>query len=303
MLHPQARSSLQAGRPDDGEGTEELALWDPRFDPADERRRDREAALSQTEQIPVEVVRDMDAGGVGVRLYRPRVGAPVALYVHGGGWVFHDLETHDAFCRYLASETGWALLSVDYRRAPENPYPAPLDDVQAAHGWLRDHAADLGVDAGRLAGIGDSSGANLVAALCVRDPQAFAMQVLLYPPVDPACDTESMRTEEHDFTAADMAWFWDAYAPTPEAKANPEVAPLRATDLSAMPPTMVLTAEHDILCDEGEAFAARLAEAGVATTAVRYLGMLHGFWRHPGEFDASRAAVRQVAGALRDLAR
>ena len=127
-----------------------------RLDRRDVRRRPgrptRAAALASTDRIGLDHVSDIDADGVACRLYRPRQGAPVALYVHGGGWVLHDLETHDAFCRYLAHTTGWALLAVDYRRAPEQPYPAPLDDVQTAARWLRAHDRDHRVDASFLPG-------------------------------------------------------------------------------------------------------------------------------------------------------
>ncbi len=300
MLHPQARASLQA--PPGGGEVEEIALDDPRFDPDVERRADRAAALAVTDRIDVDVVRNLDADGVPVRLYRPLEGARAALYVHGGGWVFHDLDTHDAFCRYLATRSGHALLAVDYRRAPEHPYPAPLDDVQTAARWLRANDRALGVDASFGVGIGDSAGANLVAGLCIRDRQALDLQVLLYPPTDPSGDSASMREEGDGLTASDMRWFWHAYAPDAPARRNPEVAPLLAPDLSGQPAALVITAEHDVLRDEGEAYAARLAETGVRVTATRYLGMLHGFWRHPEEFDAARSAVTQVAGALAQAA-
>src|SRR5690349_23191576 len=136
-----------------------------------EQRRDaaRVEALAVQDRIGLADGHDLDAGGVPCRLYRPRLGAPVALYVHGGGWVFNDLETHDAFCRYLAHRTGWALLAVDYRLAPEHPYPAPLDDVETAARWLRAEARSLRLSDEVVAGIGDSSGANLLAGLVVRD--------------------------------------------------------------------------------------------------------------------------------------
>ncbi|WP_370618669.1 alpha/beta hydrolase [Mumia sp. Pv 4-285] len=295
MLHPQARAAIP---PDD----------DTSFDTIDvvaDRAADREAALADTIRIDVEHVADLDADGVPVRLYRPEEDAPVVLYVHGGGWVFHDLETHDAFCRYLANATGWALLAVDYRRAPEHPYPAPLDDVATALAWLREHGEEHALDTSLVAAVGDSSGANLIAGLCLRDRGALAYQVLVYPPLDALADTESRRSEgvaANGFVAADMDWYWDQYAPAADAKSLPEVSPLRADDLTGLPPALVITAEHDLLRDEGEAYAARLADAGVPTVAWRALGMTHGFWRRPWEFDASRSAVRLVAGTLHDLA-
>lgn len=258
----------------------------------------REMALAVTEHTPIEQVADLDADGVACRLYRPYEGAPVALYVHGGGWVLHDLETHDAFCRELSNASGWALLAVDYRRAPEHPYPAPLDDVQAAGRWLREHADDLGVDASFVPGIGDSSGANLIAGLLVRDPGALDFQVLMYPPVDALSDTPSMKTEDSPSLTVDgMAWFWEAYAPG-ELGRNPEVSPLLALNHAEHPPAWIVSAEHDILRDQVEQYAARLAAAGVEVQASRALGMVHSFWRQPAVFDASRALVRVVGSTL-----
>lgn len=296
MLYPQARTEVADADVDAGAGVRDLAA---------ERLADREAALAETIRIDVAHVADLDADGVPVRLYRPEEDTPVLLYVHGGGWVFHDLDTHDAFCRYLANATGWSLLAVGYRLAPEHPYPAPLDDVATALTWLRAHGDELEVDTTLVAGIGDSSGANLIAGLCVRDPGALAYQVLVYPPLDALADTESRRTEgvaENGFVAADIDWYWNQYVPSAQVRAEPEVSPLRAVDVRGLPPALVITAEHDLLRDEGEAYAARLADAGVSTVAWRALGMTHGFWRRPWEFDASRSAVRLVAGTLRDLA-
>ncbi|PJJ56409.1 acetyl esterase [Mumia flava] len=275
------------------------------IDIAADRVDDRAAALAERHlALDLEHVRDVDADGVACRLYRPYAGAPVALYVHGGGWVFHDLETHDRFCRHLADATGWALLAVDYRRAPEHPYPAPLDDVETALRWLRGHAGDLGVDATVVAGVGDSSGANLIAGLSVRDPRALDFQVLVYPPLDAQAETESRRTEgtaQNGFEPAEMDWYWAAYAPTAQARHDPEVSPLRAADLSGQPPTLVITAEHDLLRDEGEQYAAALRGAGVSCVAWRSLGTTHGFWRRPWEFAESVSAVRLVAATLAGL--
>ncbi|MGI9085815.1 MAG: alpha/beta hydrolase [Aeromicrobium sp.] len=258
------------------------------------RARSRSMAIEAADRVGLDDVRDVDAGGVQCRLYRPRIGAPVALYVHGGGWVLHDLETHDAFCRELAHRTGWALLAVDYRRAPEHPYPAPLDDVETAARWLRDEARGLRLATETVAGIGDSSGANLLAGLTVRAPGLLDSLVLMYPPVDAAAPFADEDNAALDATG--MRAFWDAYAPD-AVGTNPEVSPLLA-DLGAFPPTLVITAEHDILRDQGEAFAAALAAAGVDVTAWRALGTMHGFWRQPTILAASRAAVAAVAAFL-----
>ena len=258
------------------------------------REAARAAALASDDRIGLDDIRDVDAAGVPCRLYRPRIGAPVALYVHGGGWVLHDLETHDAFCRELAHRTGWALLAVDYRRAPEHPHPAPLDDVETAARWLREEGRGLRVATETVAGIGDSSGANLLAGLAVRAPQLLDELVLLYPPVDAAAAFADEDTAALD--AEGMRAFWDAYAPG-DAGEHPEVSPLRA-DLADFPPTLVITAEHDILRDQGEAFATALAEAGVEVTAWRALGTMHGFWRQPTVLSASRAAIVAVGAFL-----
>lgn len=284
-LHPQARAYLAAMGDPEPLTAETVAAA---------RAEMRAAVGPLAERVALDHVADLDAGGVPARLYRPRRGAPVALYVHGGGWVLHDLETHDAFCRYLADASGFALLAVDYRRAPEHPYPAPLDDVETAARWLRGAASDLGVDATWLPAIGDSSGGNLVAGLTVRNPRAIDLQVLLYPAVDRRAELPDEDNAALD--AGGMEWFWEAYAPG-EVGDLPEVSPLRA-DLTGRPPAIVVTAEHDSLRDQGEAYAAALAEAGAEVVAHRVLGQVHGFWRQPTLFDASRAAVATVAALL-----
>jgi len=285
-LHPQARAYLELFADDEDEVTAESV--------AAAREAMRAALPPAADRVHVEHVVDVDAGGVPARLYRPRPGAPVALYVHGGGWALHDVETHDPFCRHLVQATGYALLSVDYRLAPEHPYPAPLDDVETAARWLRTNAVDLGVDASWLPAIGDSAGGNLVAGLAVRDPRLSDLQVLLYPAADRRAPLDVEENSALD--AATMQWFWEAYAPG-DLGDLPEVSPLRA-DLAGHPPTVVVTAEHDVLRDQGEAYAVALAEAGVEVVAHRALGMVHSFWRQPEVFDAARGTVAMVAGLL-----
>jgi acetyl esterase len=286
-LHPQSRALL------DTLGATSYGVLGETYEAV--RAEAREAALAATDKIGLDHVSDLDADGVACRLYRPRQGAPVALYVHGGGWVLHDLETHDAFCRYLAHTTGWALLAVDYRRAPEHPYPAPLDDVETAARWLRAHDREHRVDASFLPGIGDSSGGNLVAGLAVRDPEAIDFQVLLYPPVDRRADLVG-PDDNPALERASMDWFWDAYAPGDLADL-PDVSVVNASNLADHPPVFLLTNEHDLLRDQAEAYAAQLAEAGVEVAAVRALGMVHAFWRQPALFDMSRSTVT-IVGAL-----
>lgn len=295
VLHPQSRQFLDELGPPGGA----LALGDVEKI----RAQSRAAALAQ-DRVGLDHVSDVDAGGVPCRLYRPRLGAPVALYVHGGGWVMHDLETHDVFCRHLAHTTGWALLSVDYRLAPEHPHPAGLDDVERAARWLRADGREHRVDVDWVPGIGDSAGGNLLAGLAVRAPRLLDALALLYPatdrrarlPIDEANSALSVET---------MDWMWEAYAPGEIADVA-EVSVLRAPELAAFPPVHLTTCEHDILRDQGEAFAVALAEAGVEVTAQRALGMVHSFWRQPERFDAARALVVSVGAwldALRERAR
>jgi acetyl esterase len=284
--------------------TSEKSVADPTFshhDIAARRARERADAMAM-ERVPVAHVDDVDAAGVPCRLYRPRDDAPTIVHLHGGGWVFGDLDTHDAFSRYLADRTGWAVLAVGYRRAPEDPYPAALDDCETATAWLGAHRSDLGVRPARPVVLGDSAGGNLAVALSIRHPDWFAAQVLVYPCLDPTGSTVSYRTEVGGLTGPEMTWYWDAYAPDHLDRDRDEVAPARSGRLAGLPPALVITAEHDPVRDEGEAFAERLAEAGALVAAVRHLGMVHGFWRHPQAFDASALAVGQVSTLLREVA-
>ncbi|HLR84926.1 MAG TPA: alpha/beta hydrolase [Nocardioidaceae bacterium] len=265
-------------------------------------RRDIVESELAEERRAVPYVRDVDADGVPCRIFRPVPGAATIAYVHGGGWVLGDLDSHDRFCRELALRTGWAVVAVHYRRAPEHTYPAPLDDVETALRWVCEQAYEHEIDASTVVGVGDSAGANLVAGMSVRDPEVFAYQVLVYPPLDPRCGSASFVSEDIALlSAAEMRWYWEAYAPSAQLRQSPEVAPAYAGDLSAMPPTLLLTAEHDILRDEGEAFAARLAEAGVSVAAHRCLGVAHGFWPRPWDFQAADACLDQLAGVLSRL--
>ena len=287
-LHPQSRAVLAAMEAEDGpelpDGLDEVRA---EMRQAALASRPHRARLRRSTSTPTEC----RAGCTGRAL-----GAPVALYVHGGGWVLHDLETHDVFCRYLAHTTGWALLAVDYRRAPEHPFPAPAgrraDRGRLAARARREHR----VDASFLPGIGDSSGANLIAGLCVRDPAALDFQVLMYPPVDRRAVLDEGSTAALD--GPGMEWFWSAYAPG-ELGDHPEVSVAGAANLAEHPPAFVLTCEHDVLRDQAEAYAAQLADAGVEVTGHRALGMIHSFWRQPELFDASRSAVADGRGAAR----
>ena len=248
------------------------------------------------------------AGEIPVRIYTP-VGTapfPVLVYFHGGGWVIGNLDTHDGICRSLANRVGCLVVSVDYRLAPEHPFPAAPEDCYAATRWLAEHAGSLGGDKGRIAVGGDSAGGNLAAvgALMARDRGGpkLAFQLLVYPVTDADFETRSYRenAEGYFLTRADMVWFWNHYAPRQEDRRNPYAAPLRAASLRGLPPALVITAEFDPLCDDGNAYAARLREDGVPVRLSRQDGLIHGFFQMGAVIDRGRASVDEAARALKD---
>jgi acetyl esterase len=276
---------------------------------ARESMRSRTAALGPVEDVAaVADHRVPVAGGeIGLRLYGPGgVGPhPALVFFHGGGWVIGDLATHDGICRSLANAARCAVASVDYRLAPEHRYPVAAEDSYAAFRWVRDHAASLGVDPRRLAVGGDSAGGNLatVVSLMARDRGAALpiLQVLVYPVTDCELDTPSYRENATGYvlTREAMRWFFGHYLARPEQGREAYAAPLRAGSLAGLPPALVQTAECDPLRDEGEAYAARLRDAGVPVTLTRYGGMFHGFLRMTNILDKARAARDEIAGALR----
>ncbi len=259
----------------------------------------------------VAVVKDLEipgpAGPIPLRVYRPseRTDLPVLVYLHGGGWVICSLETHDVSCRQLANGADCVVVSVDYRLAPEHRFPAAPEDCYAALRWTARNAASLGGDPRRLAIGGDSAGGNLTAAvsLMARDrkgPQ-LCHQLLIYPVTDHAFDTDSYR-ENADapiLTREMMQGFWGHYLARDEDGLHPYASPLRAEDLSGLPPAHLITAEYDPLRDEGEAYARRLAVAGVPVVQRRYDGMIHGFFGFGDFIDLAREAVDDVARELR----
>ena len=261
----------------------------------------------------VEKIRDLKISGPGgelaLRAITPLEAAPellpIVVYYHGGGWVAGDLASHEAVCRALANAAGALVVSVDYRLAPEHPFPAAAEDAHAALAWLGENGAEIGGDPARLAVCGDSAGGNLaaVAALMARDRGGprIALQVLAYPITDFDLDTESYHlfAEGFHLTRSDMAWYWDQYAPDIKDRAHPYASPLRAEDLSGLPPALVITAGHDVLRDEGESYARRLREAGTAVTLSRYEGMIHGFLRRFPFFDQGRIAIDEIGAELR----
>ncbi len=263
-------------------------------------------AMAGGEPEPVFAAEERDADGVPVRIYRPSPDPDLPLLVvfHGGGWVIGSAEEFDGIARQLANASDAIVVSVDYRLAPEHPFPAPLDDCWHALQWTVEHARQFGGDPSRMAVGGDSAGGNLatVCALRARDAGLeLALQVLVYPVCDCNFDTRSYtdNAEGYLLEREEMEWFFDCY--TDRGKhdpADPSISPMRARDLSGVAPAVVLTAEFDPLRDEGEAYAAKLRAAGVAVEMQRYDGLIHGFFGCPGAFDTSRDAMAYVGTAL-----
>jgi acetyl esterase len=255
---------------------------------------------------PIYAVGDLDADGVPVRVYRPSPddGLPVVVYLHGGGWTIGSVDVYDPVTRMLANAAGAIVVSVDYRLAPEHPYPAPLDDCWRALEWVTKHAAEFEGDASRLAIAGDSAGGNLAAvcALMARNANLpLALQALVYPVTDLSNSSvsHSENAEGYLLEEQQMDWFVDCYTRGGVDIADWRVSPLRSPDLAGVAPAVVITAEYDVLRDEGEAYARRLADAGVPVEHTRYDGMIHAFFALPGLLDDGRVAMEQVASALR----
>lgn len=258
---------------------------------------------------PLPVVRDLTvpgpAGDVPVRLYRPVADGtlPVLVYIHGGGWVLGSVETADRPCRNLAALTGCAVVSVDYRRAPEHPFPAALDDCRAVVRHVAEQPAAYGVDPARIAVGGDSAGGNLAAVLAQEarhDGPPLRHQLLVYPVCDTDMGTASYREFASGFsmTAEDMQYYFDAYLAGHDPT-DVRVAPARATDLSGLCSATVITGECDVLRDEGEAYARAMEAAGVAVRRRRFEGMFHPFWPLVSVLPAAREAQRYAAEGLR----
>ncbi len=247
---------------------------------------------------------------VPTRIYTPAGDGPFPclVYFHGGGWVVCDLDTHDVVCRAIANRAGAVVVNVDYRLAPEHKFPAAVDDCYAATCFVAAHAARLGVDARRIAVGGDSAGGNLSTVMCLKARDeggpVLALQVLVYPVTNlDSFDTPSYQdfADGYYLTRAEMEWFRAHYLAKPEDARNPYASPLLAADLRGLPPALVITAECDTLRDEGEAYARRMASAGVEVSAIRYAGMIHPFFSLGGVLSQGRRAVEQVAAAVRNM--
>lgn len=248
------------------------------------------------------------AGDVAIRIYRPtadvRDRLPVVLYTHGGGFVSGDLDTHDPLCRELANHIPATVVAVNYRLAPENPYPAAAADCFAVLRWLAASGSSIGGDTTRIAVAGDSAGGNLAAVLALmareRNEISLKAQVLIYPMLDATLASASLVENAFmpPFTLVDCVYAWQLYLPKDVDRRNPFVSPLHAHELNGLPPALILTAEFDILADEGEAYVQRLREAGVEVEHEEFQGMIHGFFQWSGEVAAARLAMNRVVQYL-----
>lgn len=278
---------------------------------AEARARMRAALIPRGPAVAMSQVTDIDIptphGALPIRLYRPRPGPlPAGLFFHGGGWTFNDLDTHDDLCRRLAKQAGWLLASVDYRRAPEHRHPAAGEDAYLAYRWLLDHSGALGFDPTALAVIGESSGATMAAGLTLllRDMGAPlpSYQVLAYPMLDAPERWPSYRERGHGYILDQdlVGWFLRQYLPAgyDRSRPDPYLLPLTASDLTGLPPALVMTAEFDPLRDHGAAYAAKLAEAGVAVEHVHAPDQMHGFLLQGRAVAGALALFDRLAAAL-----
>ena len=306
QLDPQAQHVLERGRlgnaPPFEAGTPEEAR----------RAYERGFPDLQGEREPVASVSERTIAGPGgplrLRLYRgqnaPAAGAPALLYLHGGGWVIGNLDSHDEICRWFANSAACVVVSPDYRLAPEQKFPAAIEDCQATLSFLRETGGVLGIDVSRIAVAGDSAGGNLATVLALlvrRDKYPLTAQLLFYPNTDAAQTADSYRRfgEGFGLTSSTMTWFRDHYVRAAADIEDWRVSPLRAESLAGAAPAFVAIAGHDILADEGEAYARRLEAAGVPVVLKRWPGQIHGFVSMGRHGPASRQAVEAAVTAWR----
>jgi acetyl esterase len=256
-------------------------------------------------------VADMSVAGrvgpVRVRVYTPEGTGPfpVTIWIHGGGWVQGSIETNDTTCRFLTLGSASIVVSVDYRLSPMTKFPGASEDCYSVAEWVTANAISFGGDPTRVAIAGASAGGNLAAAVTLmakdRGGPRFVHQLLVYPVTDSGLGTESYESfaTGHGLDREDMRGHWANYLPGDAERANPYAAPFLAPDLSGLPPAHVITAEYDVLRDEGEAYAARLAEAGVPVKATRYPGMIHTFFNGGIGFDKTYEALDESGAELR----
>ena len=253
---------------------------------------------------------DGPGGEIRLRLYTPEGSGPFPLmmFFHGSGFVLCSLDTHDGMCRNLAAGIGCVVVSVDYRLAPEHKFPKGLDDCLAATRWAADHAAELGIDPMRIMVAGDSAGGNMAAVIALRlrdegGPELCG-QMLLYPVTDyhtPGTPSYAENADGYGLTRDTMEWFWAHYLNSPAEAENPHASPLRARDVTRLPPAYVSSAEYDPLRDEAERYGMRLREAGVPTVITRFAGMNHGFLFWVGIVGGADAAMAEACAWARQV--
>jgi acetyl esterase len=259
----------------------------------------------------VHEVRDISAPGPGgeipMRVYKPENPVGVAVAFHGGGWLMGNIESFDATCRHLANDSGLAIVNVDYRLAPEHPFPAAVDDAWAATQWIAENGQSLGLPADRLVVLGESAGGNLAAvvALMARDAgnPRLRLQVLVYPAIDARLDSQSLEqfAEGYLLSARDIAHTYKSYGLGVTVETGDwRLSPLHAPSHQDVAPALLITAECDPLRDDSEAYARSLLEAGVSASHVRYAGVTHLFFGMRGALEEAALAQKQVAMAMRD---
>ncbi|MDB4941663.1 MAG: Alpha/beta hydrolase fold-3 domain protein [Labilithrix sp.] len=327
LLPPRVQIMLSGGKPivKDGEAlapdvqlilAAEARRGPMTFTSPDDLRRQQRSGSSVAGGVGVAVgsVKDLavdgGAGRLKARHYAPLepAGAPLLLFLHGGGFVFGDLDTHDASCRMLCRYGGFHVLAVDYRLSPEHSFPAAVDDGRAALRWAQEHAAELGADPARVGIGGDSAGGNLsavIAQMAAADGgPPPVLQMLIYPAVDRTKPYPSLDLFANGFflTRESIDWFHERYAGRSGVQpGDPRIGPLHATSFAGLPPALVVTAGFDPLRDEGEAYAAALAAAGNVTVVRRFGTLIHGFFNMVGISPSSRDAVLEIASATRTL--
>lgn len=312
-LHPQAAAFVNMLAQQDRPSWQDMPLQEARegfeslqgvFGERVELYAVADYCLSQDSITPWPEAQSKPESGIHCRVYHPQPGClPVIVYFHGGGWVLGSIQTHDNLCRKLAATTGHCVVSVEYRVSPEAQYPLPLDDCCSATRGVARFASQLNIEAERIVVAGDSAGGNLALAVAMRFRDTggppLAAQVLVYPVVEPNFTTPSYQAfaTGHGLTQATMRWFWQQYASNLDS--DLAYAKLLNQPLHDLPPTFLLTAEYDVLRDEGELLADKLAEAQIAVKQKRYPGMLHGFFHFSGYFDSAKIAFSDIASYLK----
>lgn len=310
-LEPSARAFLDTVNSSGGPQIYELSI-------ADARGVLTGAQAGPVEKLPADIqdltIPGGPGGEVSIRIVRPQGNSsllPVVMYFHGGGWVLGDKDTHDRLVREIANGAGAAIVFVNFTPSPEAKYPVAIEEAYAATLYIAKNGRKHNLEGSRLAVAGDSVGGNMAAAVTLlakeRNEPRIGYQVLFYPVTDANFDTGSYLAfaTNHFLTREAMKWFWDNYAPDANQREQITAAPLRASiqQLSGLPPALVITAEFDVLRDEGEAYAAKLNEAGVRVTAVRYLGIIHDFVMLNAVTNSpqARSAIHLASTTLRDF--